>query len=178
MSFFSSEDTLPDVDVTIILGIFSIDMNIHPKMLLLHFSGMFANVKYSVKRRNEIANELYHQLCPIAGRQGYEVVRRGGSSGETCLQSDQDLLDCIHDVPGLCPRKLRGVVILRGLSYYLIYRNVDSTKFVCHQYSSWDHSFQHFVENLSHCFYSIQNELWNVDVQYLVWVGIHQYNWE
>ena len=136
MSFFSSEDTRPDVDVTIILGRFSIDMNIHPKMLLLRFSGMLANANYSVKRRNEIANELYHQLRPIAGRQGYEVVRRGGSSGKTCLQSDQDLLDCIHDVPGLCPRKLCGVVILRGnLAYYLIYRNVDSTKFVCHQYS-------------------------------------------
>ena len=136
MSLFSSEDIRPDVDVTIILGRFSIDMNIHPKMLLLRFSGMLANANYSVKRRNEIANELYHQLRPIAGRQGYEVVRRGGSSGKTCLQSDQDLLDCIHDVPGLCPRKLRGVVILRGnLTYYLIYRNVDSTKFVCHQYS-------------------------------------------
>ena len=136
MSLFSSEDIRPDVDVTIILGRFSIDMNIHPKMLLLRFSGMLANAYYSVKRRNKIANELYRQLRPIAGRQGYEVVRRGGSSGNTCLQSDQDLLDCIHDVPGLCPRKLRGVVILRGkLTYYLIYRNVDSTKFVCHQYS-------------------------------------------
>jgi hypothetical protein len=134
MSFFSSEDTRTDVDVTIILGRFTIDMNIHPKMLLLRFSGMLANVNYSVKRRNEIANELYHQLRPIAGRQGYEVVRQGGSSGKTCLQSDQDLLDCIHDVPGLCPRKLRGVVILRGkLTYYLIYRNVNSTKFVSHR---------------------------------------------
>ena len=51
MSFFSSEDTLPDVDVTIILGIFTIDMNIHPKMLLLRFSGMLANVNYSYKRK-------------------------------------------------------------------------------------------------------------------------------
>ena len=136
MSFFSSEDMRSDVDVTIILGRFSIDSNIHPKMLLLRFSGMLANVNYSVQRRSEIAKELYHQLRPIAGRQGYEVARRGGSSGKTCLQSDQDLLDCIHDVPGLCPRRLRGVVILRGpLSYYLIYRNVESTKFVCYQYS-------------------------------------------
>jgi hypothetical protein len=136
LSFFSSEDMRADVDVTIILGRFSIDSNIHPKMLLLRFSGMLANVNYSVKSRNEIAKELYHKLRPIAGRQGYEIARRGGSSGKTCLQSDQDLLDCIHDVPGLCPRRLRGVVILRGhFSYYLIYRNVESTKFVCHQYS-------------------------------------------
>ena len=135
MSFFSSEDMSPDVDVTIILGRFTIDSNKHPKMLLLRFSGMLANVCYSVQRRNKIAYLLYHQLRPIAGRQGYEVVRRGGSSGKTSIQSDQDLLDCIHDVPGLCPRRLRGVVILRGpLTYYLIYRNMESTKFVCYQY--------------------------------------------
>ena len=136
LSFFSSEDMRADVDVTIILGRFTVDRNIHPKMLLLRFSGMLANVNHSIQTRNEIANQLYHQLRPIAGRQGYEVVRRGGSSGKTSIQSDQDLLDCIHDVPGLCPRRLRGVLILRGpLTYYLIYRNKDSNKFVCYQYS-------------------------------------------
>jgi len=136
LSLFSSQDMRRDVDVTIILGRFTIDRNVHPKMLLLRFSGMLANVKYSIQRKNEIAKELYHQLRPIAGRQGYEVVRRGGSSGKTSIQSDQDLLDCLHDVPGLCPRRLRGVIILKGpLTYYLIYRNVNSNKFVSYQYS-------------------------------------------
>ena len=55
MSFFSSEDMSPDVDVTIILGRFTIDSNKHPKMLLLRLSGMLANVGYSVQRRNKIA---------------------------------------------------------------------------------------------------------------------------
>ena len=54
MSFFSSEDTRTDVDVTIILGRFTIDMNIHPKMLLLRFSGMLANVNYSVKEGTKL----------------------------------------------------------------------------------------------------------------------------
>jgi hypothetical protein len=136
MSFFSSEDMRKDVDVTILLGRFTIDSNKHSKMLLLRFSGMQANVHYSDQRRNQIAKELYHCLRPIAGRQGYEIGRRGGSSGKISNQSDQDLLDCIHDVPGLCPRRLRGILILRGeLSYYLIYRNMMSTKFVCYQYS-------------------------------------------
>jgi hypothetical protein len=88
LSFFSSEDMRADVDVTIILGRFTIDQNIHPKMLLLRFSGMLANVNHSIQTRNEIANQLYHQLRPIAGRQGYEVVRRGGSSGKTSIQLD------------------------------------------------------------------------------------------
>ena len=136
MSFFSSEDMRQDVDVTIILGRFTIDSSVHSKMLLLRFSGMQANVHYSVQRRNQIAKELYHRLRPIAGRQGYELGRRGGSSGKISNQSDQDLLDCIHDVPGLCPRRLRGILILRGeLRYYLIYRNMKSNKFVCYQYS-------------------------------------------
>jgi hypothetical protein len=136
MSFFSSEDMRKDVDVTIILGRFTIDSSVHSKMLLLRFSGMQANVHYSDQERNQIAKDLYHHLRPIAGRQGYEIGRRGGSSGKITNQSDQDLLDCIHDVPGLCPRQLRGVIILRGvLSYYLIYRNMKSTKFVCYQYS-------------------------------------------
>ena len=131
MSFFSSEDMCKYVDVTILLGRFTIDSSVHSKMLLLHFSGMQANVHYSDQRMNQIAKELYHCLCPIAGQQGYEIGRRGGSSGKISNQSDQDLLDCIHDVPGLCPRRLRGVLILRGeLSYYLIYRNMMSTKFV------------------------------------------------
>ena len=104
MSFFSSEDMRKDIDVTIILGSFTIDSNVHSKMLLLRFHGMQANEHYSDQRRNQIAKELYHCLCPIAGRQGYEIGRRGGSSGKISNQSDQDLLDCIHDVPGLCPR--------------------------------------------------------------------------
>jgi hypothetical protein len=136
MSFFSSEDMRKDIDVTIILGRFTIDSSVHSKMLLLRFHGMQANVHYSDQRRNQIAKELYHCLRPIAGRQGYEIGRRGGSSGKISNQSDQDLLDCIHDVPGLCPRQLRGVLILHGeLCYYLIYRNMLSTKFVCYQYS-------------------------------------------
>ena len=67
MSFFSSEDMRQDVDVTIILGKFTIDSSVHPKMLLLRFSGMQANVHYSAQRRNEISKELYHRLLPIAG---------------------------------------------------------------------------------------------------------------
>jgi hypothetical protein len=97
------------VDVTIILGRFTIDSSVHSKMLLLRYSGMQANVHYSVQRRNQIAKELYHCLRPIAGRQGYEMGRRGGSSGKISNQSDQDLLDCIHDVPGLCPRRLPNI---------------------------------------------------------------------
>ena len=136
MSLFSSEDMRPDVDVTIILGRFTINSNVHPKMLLLHFSGILTNVHCSVQRRNQMAKELYHRLRPISGRQGYKIMRRGGSSGKISIQSDQDLLDCIHDVPGLCPRRLRGVLILCGhLTYYLVYRNMKSTKFVCYQYS-------------------------------------------
>ena len=136
MSFFSSEDLRQDVDVTIILGRFTINSSVHSKMLLLRYSGMQANVHYSVQRRNQIAKELYHCLRPIVGQQGYEMGRRGGSSGKISNQSDQDLLDCIPDVPGLCPRRLCGVLILRGeLSYYLIYRNMMFTKFVCYQYS-------------------------------------------
>lgn len=136
MSFFGSEDTRQDVDATIILGHFSIDTNIHPKLLLLRFSGMLANSHYSVKRKQVIARELYHQLRALSGRQGYEIIRRGGSSGKVTNQSDQDLVDCIHDVPGMCPRKLRGVLILRGqFTYFLVYRNVKSSSFVCYQYS-------------------------------------------
>jgi hypothetical protein len=135
MSFFGSEDIRPDVEVTIILGHFSIDTNIHPKLLLLRFTGMLANCQYSVKRKHEIARELYHQLRAICGRQGYEITRRGGSSGKVTNVSDHDLIDCIHDVPGLCPRKLRGVLILRGVfTYFLVYRNVKSSSFVCYQY--------------------------------------------
>jgi hypothetical protein len=37
MSFFSSEDMRQDVDVTIILGRFTINSSVHSKMLLLHF---------------------------------------------------------------------------------------------------------------------------------------------
>ncbi len=69
-SFFGSEDIRPHVDVTIILGNFTIDTNIHPKLLLLHFSGMLANVNYSDERRNQIARDMYHHLWPISGRQG------------------------------------------------------------------------------------------------------------
>jgi len=36
------------------------------------------------------------------------------SSGKTCLQSDQYLLDCIHDVPGLCCIQ-QNAFILHGL---------------------------------------------------------------
>jgi hypothetical protein len=46
MAFFGSEDTRPDVDVTIILGYFTIDTNLHPKLLLLHFLGMLTNCQY------------------------------------------------------------------------------------------------------------------------------------
>jgi len=135
MSLFGSEDIRPDVDVTIILGHFTIDTNIHPKLLLLRFSGMLANSKYSLQRKQAIASELYFQLRSISGRQGYEVTRRGGSSGKVTNQSDRDLIDCIHDVPGMCPRKLLGVIILRGpFSYYLVYTNVSSSAFVCYQY--------------------------------------------
>ena len=135
MSFFGSEDIRPDVDVIIILGNFTIDTNIHPKLLLLRFSGLLANVNYSDERRNQIARDLYHHLWPISGHQGYEVLQRGGSSGKISIQSDRDLLDCIHDVPGMCPRRLRGVLIMRGvLTYYLVYRNVSSSIFFCYQY--------------------------------------------
>jgi len=135
MSIFGSDDIRPDVDATIILGHFSIDTNIHPKLLLLHFSGMLANSQYSVQRKQEIATDLYHQLRCISGRQGYQIIRRGGSSGKLSNQSDQKLIDCIHDVPGMCPRKLRGVLILRGvLTYFLVYRNVKSSSFVCYMY--------------------------------------------
>ena len=136
MRFFSSEDMSPEVDVTIILGRFTIYRNAHPKMLLLRFSSMQANVHYSVEMRNQIAKELYHILCPLSGQQSYELVQRGGSSGKVSIQSDQDLLDCIHDAPGLCPRQMHGVLIFLGtLTYYLVHRNVRSTNFVCYQYS-------------------------------------------
>lgn len=136
MSSFSSNDMSPSVDVTIILGRFTLDTNDHPKLLLLRFSGMLANVKYSPDTRNHIAEELYYSLRPLSGRNGYELSRRGGSSGLVSNQTDRDLLDCIHDAPGLCPRKLRGVLIMRGsLTYYLVYKNKDSTKFVSYQYS-------------------------------------------
>ncbi len=64
------------------------------------------------------------------------MKRRGGSSGLVSPQSDRDLLDCCHDVPGLLPRKLHGVLIMRGsLSYHMVYGNVSSSKFVHHAYS-------------------------------------------
>jgi hypothetical protein len=87
-SIFGSEDIRPDVDVIIILGNLTIYTNIHPKLLLLRFSGMLANVNYSDERRNQIARDLYHHLWPFSGRQGYEVVRRGGSSGTIRYQSN------------------------------------------------------------------------------------------
>jgi hypothetical protein len=126
-SIFGSEDIRPDVDVIIILGNLTIYTNIHPKLLLIHYSGMLANVNYSDERRNQIARDLYHHLRPISGRRGYEVVQRGGFSGKISIQSNHDLLDCIHDVPGMCRRRLHGVLIMRGvLTYYLVYRNVCS----------------------------------------------------
>jgi hypothetical protein len=136
MSSFSSIDISPSVDVTIILGRFTYDRNDHPKLLLLRFSGMLSNVKYSPDTRNKIADELYYRLRPLSGRNGYELSRRGGSSGLLSNQTDRDLLDCIHGVPGLCPRKLRGVLIMRGtLTYYLVYKSNDSGKFVSYPYS-------------------------------------------
>jgi len=86
MSFFSSEDMCKDVDVTIILGRFTIDSNVHSKMLLLCFHGMQANVHYSDQRRNQIAKELYHCLRPIAGQQGYEIGRRGSAASNTAAE--------------------------------------------------------------------------------------------
>jgi hypothetical protein len=36
----------------------------------------------------------------------------------------------------MCPRRLPGILIVRGvLTYYLVYRNVASSNFVCYQYS-------------------------------------------
>ena len=64
------------------------------------------------------------------------MTRRGGSSGRVCPQSDRDLLDCCHEIPGLFPRKLRGVLIMRGaLPYHMVYRNVLSSGFVHHAIS-------------------------------------------
>jgi hypothetical protein len=136
MSFFGSENMRNDVDVMIILGNFTIDQNEHPKLLLLRFSDMLANDHFSIEARHTMARDLYHQLRPLCGSQGYKVKRRGGSSGLVSPQSDRDLLDCCHDVPGLLPRKLRGVLIMRGsFSYHMAYRNVSSSKFVHHAYS-------------------------------------------
>ncbi len=136
MSFFGSEDMRNDVDVMIILGNFTINQNKHSKLLLLCFSDMLANHHFSIKARHTMARDLYHHLRLLCGRQGYGVKRRGGSSGLVSPQLDRDLLDCCHDVPGLLPRKLRGVLIMRGsLSYHIIYRNMSSSKFVHHAYS-------------------------------------------
>ena len=60
MSFFSSHDMRKEVDVTIILGRFTINSSVHSKMLLLRYSGMQANVHDSVKRRNQL--QLNHYL--------------------------------------------------------------------------------------------------------------------
>ncbi len=136
MSSFGSEDMRNNVDMMIILGNFTINQNKHPKLLLLRFSDMLANHHFSIKARHKMARDLYHQLRPMCGSQGYEVKRRGGSSGLVSPQSDKDLLDCCHDVPRLLTRKLRGVLIMRGsLSYHMAYRNVSSSKFVHHAYS-------------------------------------------
>jgi hypothetical protein len=136
ISFFGSEDMRNDVDVTIILGNFTIDVNKNPKLLLLHISDLLANHNFSIKARHKMARDLYHQLRPLCGHQGYKVTIRGGSSGIVSLKSDSDLLDCCHNVPGLFPRKLRGVLIMRGfLEYHMVYRNVSSSRFVHHTYS-------------------------------------------
>jgi hypothetical protein len=83
-----------------------------------------------------MARDLYHHLRPLCGRQDYEVTRRGRSSGIVSPKSDSDLLDCCHYVSGLFPRKLRGVLILRGfLEYHMVYRNVSSSRFVHLAYS-------------------------------------------
>ena len=125
-SIFGSEDMRNDIVVTIILGNFTIDVNKHPKLLLLCFSDMLANHNFSIEARHKMARDLYHQLRPLCGHQGYEVTRRGGSSGKVPPKSDRDLLDCCHDVPGLFPRKLHGVLIMRGfLEYCMVYRNVS-----------------------------------------------------
>ncbi len=64
MSFFGSEDMRNDVDVTIILGNFTINQNEHPKLLLLCFSDMLANHHFSIKARHTMARDTYHQLRP------------------------------------------------------------------------------------------------------------------
>jgi hypothetical protein len=125
-----------DIDVMTILGNITINTNMHPKLLLLQFSSMLVNVHYSVEVRNQIAQELYQQLCPLCSRHGHEVTRRGGSFGMISHQSNRDILKCIHNVPGLLPRQLRGVIIIRGvLTYHMVCRNVALSQFVHHQYS-------------------------------------------
>jgi hypothetical protein len=125
-----------NVDVTIILGNFTIDVNKHPKLLLLCFSDLLANYNFSIKARHKMARDLYHQLRPLCGRQGYKMTRRGGFSGIVSPKSDSDLLDCCHNVLQLFSRKLRGVLIMKGfLEYHMVYRNVSSSRFIHHAYS-------------------------------------------
>ncbi len=73
MSFFGSKDNKNDVNATIIVGRFSIDSIIHPKLLLLRFNSMTVNIHYSYQIKLMNASRLYNLFQPLSGCLEYDV---------------------------------------------------------------------------------------------------------
>jgi len=96
---YSGERSRPDVDVTIITGRFDSSKS-HEALLLMRFHKVVPDLS-----KHEI-QLLFNSILPACGKDSYEVVRRGGSSGATTL--DPHFFKFVG-MSGHFPRQGRGV---------------------------------------------------------------------
>ena len=73
-----------------------------------------------------MASAIYKSLCPLAGKQGYELRQVCGSSRRLIAASDKDMLRVLSVHGGALPRKLWSTVIAcRQGRYFVIYRRCN-----------------------------------------------------
>ena len=58
---------------------------------------------------DNIVQSIYSNLCPVSGKQGFDVTRLGGTGGYTCDQSTKDLLYILKQNDSLLPKKQEHV---------------------------------------------------------------------
>jgi len=143
---YSGEKSRPDVDVTIITGRFTSSPS-HEALLLMRFHKVVPDLS-----RLQIQN-LFNAIKPKSGKKGYEVVRRGGSSGTTTLDPHFFTFIGAH---GNLPRMGRGVKFERlqkkWVCHYIRTPSSKGTGPASHEYGpprvggSFDLSPSHLVD--------------------------------
>ena len=117
-SFFGYSHVHKHADVTMILGDLSLEENKVPKLLLLRFHSMI-----NCNIADDRASILLNSLRCVAGKQGYELNRVGGSSGTRTPTSDHDFLRVMNEVPSALPRKCGACKIIPfRLGYRIFYK--------------------------------------------------------
>ena len=120
-SIFLRENFIKNVDAILVVGTFDLEpCPCSPKVLCLRFSALQSSIS------NKDATTLLSIIGSSSGKHGFELSRTCGSSGQTCAQSDRDLLVALHDCRTSLPRKAGASKISRfnQFCYMLTYRRV------------------------------------------------------